>query len=319
MEKGPRVLASRSRARRRAKRSSPAIQNALTVPATTTLLHGAQMPIIGLGTWPIADAEAPQVVAQAIELGYRLIDTAYAYGNEEGVGRGVRASDVPREELFVTTKLNGEWHGYAAVQEAFRLASQKLDLDYIDLFLIHWPLPGRGRYVDAWRGLIKLLEDGFVRAIGTSNFKPSHIERLIEETGLAPDVNQVQLNPMLTRAEIRACHARHGIRTQSWSPLGLGVQRERAHTDTGLAAERNILKDPGVLEIAQRTGKTPAQVILRWHLELEVTPLPKTTDPKRMAENIDVFDFSLDLADVATISALDHGDVAAVDSDRVGH
>jgi 2,5-diketo-D-gluconate reductase A len=277
------------------------------------------MPDIGLGTWPIADADAPEAVARAISLGYRLFDTAYAYGNEPGVGAGLRASGVPREELFVTTKLNGEWHGVAEAREAFHLASSKLDVDYIDLFLIHWPVPARDRYADAWRGMVELMTEGLVRAIGTSNFKPAHIDRLIEETGVTPDVNQLQLNPMLTRADERAYHARHGIRTQAWSPLGLGVQRERAHTDTGAAADRNILEDEAVLEIARRTGKTPAQVILRWHVEVGATALPKTESPARLAENIDIFDFSLEPDDVAAISALDRGDVSAVDSDLLGH
>jgi 2,5-diketo-D-gluconate reductase A len=162
---------------------------------TILLAHGADLPRLGLGTWPMNDDEAETAVARAIETGYRLIDTAYKYGNEKGVGRGLRAGGVARADLFVTTKLNGEWHGYAEAREAFAASADRLGLDYVDMYLVHWPLPAQDRYVDAWRGLLGLLEDGRVRAIGTSNFKPAHLDRLIAATGVAPDVNQIQLNP----------------------------------------------------------------------------------------------------------------------------
>jgi 2,5-diketo-D-gluconate reductase A len=270
----------------------------------TKLRHGAELPRIGLGTWPMSDAEAEIAVAQAIELGYRLVDTAYQYGNEVGVGRGLRASGLSREELFVTTKLNGEWHGYEAAQEAWARSVEALGVDYLDLFLIHWPLPALDRYVDAWRGLATLLEDGRVRAIGLSNFKPAHIERLLAETGVTPDVNQIQLDPTHTRDASRAFHAAHGIATQAWSPLALGGE---------------LLAEPTIAQIAERHGRTPAQVVLRWHVELGVSAVPKSSSPARMAENIAIFDFALAPEEIAAISRLDLGEAAAADSDLIGH
>lgn len=290
---------------------------AVTAP-TRSLRNGALMPAIGLGTWPMSNAEAEVAVAEAIGAGFRMIDTAYAYGNEEGVGRGVRASGVPREELFVTTKLNGEWHGFEAAQEAFAASARRLGLDYVDLYLIHWPLPARDRYVDAWRGLIKLRQDGRVRAIGTSNFKPSHIRRLVGETGVTPEVNQIELNPLVPQEDARAFHAQSAISVQSWSPLGLGAHRMAA-VEAGVSTLRSVLDDPAVVEIAQPHERTPAQVVLRWHIELGATPIPKSANPERMAANIDVFDFALEPAEIAAISAIDHGDHVGADSDLIGH
>lgn len=269
------------------------------------LIHGASMPQIGLGTWPMGSAQAQTAVEQAIDVGYRLFDTAYAYGNEAGVGAGLRAGGVPREELFVTTKLNGQWHGYDAAQEALAASAKRLGLDYVDLYLIHWPLPSSDRYVDAWKGLAKLLEDGRVRAIGTSNFKAAHIDRLLAETGVVPDVNQIELNPSVTREAMRAYDTGHGIVTQSWTPIG---------GDGGV-----LLDEPAIVEIAQRRGRTPAQVVLRWHVELGLSAVPKSANLERMAANIDVFDFTLTPAEMAAISALDRGEAAAFDSDRIGH
>lgn len=197
--------------------SSPALA------PTVNLLHGAQMPRLGLGTSPMKDDEAAETVTEAIDAGYRLIDTAFAYGNEELVGRGLRASGVPREDVFVTTKFNGRSHSVAGAQQAFADSARLLGVDYVDLLMIHWPLPAQDRYVDAWRGLIKLLETGDVRAIGMSNFKPAHIERLLAETGVVPDVNQIQLNPRLARVETRAYNAEHGIVTESWRVIQLAA------------------------------------------------------------------------------------------------
>lgn len=269
-----------------------------------SLRHGAQMPQLGLGTWPLSNREAERAVVSAVEAGYRLFDTAYAYANEEGVGRGMRASGLPREELFVTTKLNGQWHGVEAAQDAWAGSAQRLGVDYIDLFLIHWPLPRQDRYVDAVRGLAKLLEDGRVRAIGTSNFKPAHLDRVITEAGIVPDVNQIQLSPYTTRGEARAYHAEQGIVTQSWSPLGLGGE---------------LLREPAIRQVAKHHSKSPAQVILRWHIELGLSAVPKSANPKRMAENIDIFDFALSDAEIAALSALDRGEASADDSDVMGH
>lgn len=184
---------------------------------TVTLANRAQMPRLGLGTWPLDDAGAEQAVASAIGIGYRLIDTAFNYGNEVGVGRGLRASGVAREELFVTTKLNKEDHGVDEVERAFERSAGKLDVDYIDLFLIHWPNPQQDRYVDAYKGLVKLLEDGRVKAIGLSNFKPAHVERVVQATGVIPDVDQIELDPTKSRAETREYLTRNGIATEAWS------------------------------------------------------------------------------------------------------
>ncbi|MFC4537012.1 aldo/keto reductase [Sphaerisporangium dianthi] len=279
----------------------------MAVPAAPTvkLVNGASIPAIGLGTYPMTDSEAEVVVADAIQAGYRLFDTAYAYGNEVGVGRGLRAGGVPREELFVTTKLNGEWHGYEAAQEAFQASADRLGVDYVDLYLIHWPLPREDRFVEAWKGLVKLLRDGRVRAIGVSNFKPAHIDRIVAETGVVPDVNQIQLNPAVTREAARAYHAAQGIVTQSWSPLG------------GQGA--GSLGEEVVTGLAERYGKTPAQIVLRWHLDLGLITVPKSATPERVRANIDVFDFALTAEEVAAISALDRGEAAAVDSDVFGH
>ncbi len=275
-----------------------------TVP-TVTLQHRAAMPRLGLGTWPMDDAEAERVIAEAIALGYRLVDTAENYGNERGVGRGLAASGVAREELFVTTKFNKRWHGVALAAEAFERSADRLGLDYVDLLLIHWPNPDQDQYVDAWRGLARLLEQGRVKAIGTSNFKPAHLERIIAETGVVPDVNQIQLNPGVIREEARTFHAEHGIITQSWSPIG----GEGVH----------VLQKGVIVDLAERYGRTPAQIVLRWHMELGLTAVPKSSDPERLAENLDIFDFSLTSEDVAAISGLDEGESAAADSDSFGH
>ncbi|WP_436763529.1 aldo/keto reductase [Streptosporangium sp. V21-05] len=275
----------------------------LDIP-TLKLVNGADIPQVGLGTWPMSDEEAEVAVAEAVELGYRLVDTAYAYRNETGVGRGLRASGVPREELFVTTKLNGEWHGYDAAQEAYQASLDRLGLDYADLYLIHWPLPRKDRYVEAWKGMVKLLEDGRVRAIGVSNFKPAHIDRLLAETGVVPDVNQIQLNPFFTRDEPRAYGTAHGIATQSWGPLGQGG---------------DLLEQPVVTAAAERHGRTPAQIVLRWHIELGLITVPKSSSPGRMRSNAEIFDFALTPEEVSELSALDRGEAAATDSDSTGH
>ncbi|WP_430781483.1 aldo/keto reductase [Actinoplanes sp. G11-F43] len=269
------------------------------------LLHGAEIPRIGAGTWPLNDTDAERVVADALTAGYRLIDTAQAYGNEVGVGRGLRASGVERSEIFVTSKFNKEWHGRELVAEAAQRSLAALGLDYLDLLLIHWPNPGHDRYVQAWEGLVALLETGTVKAIGTSNFKPAHLERIIAATGVAPDVNQIQLSPVSTRAGARAFHAAHGIVTESWSPLGgQGVP---------------VLDLPVVTEIAELIGRTPAQVVLRWHVQAGLLPIPKSADPARLRQNLDVFDFTLTAEQMVALDALDQGESVVEDSDVFGH
>jgi 2,5-diketo-D-gluconate reductase A len=269
------------------------------------LPNGARIPQLGFGTSPMGDATAEVAVATAIEAGYRLVDTAENYRNEYGVGRGLKAAGVPREELFVTTKFNKRWHGVELVAEACEQSADRLGLDYLDLLLIHWPNPAKDRYVQAWEGLIRLLEQGRVRAIGTSNFKPAHLERIIAATGVVPDVNQIQLSPSVNREATRAFHARHGIVTESWSPLGGGGADE--------------LHEPVVAELAARHGRTRAQIVLRWHIELGLVAIPKSGNRERIRQNIEIFDFALSPAEVAAISALDQGAHAAVDSDRFGH
>jgi 2,5-diketo-D-gluconate reductase A len=276
-----------------------------TTAPTVTLPHGAQMPRLGLGTWPMDDAAAEEVVATAIGLGYRLVDTAENYGNERGVGRGLKASGVPRDELFVTTKFNKRWHGVELAAEAYERSADRLGLEYIDLLLIHWPNPQQDRYVQAWQGLARLLEDGRLRAIGTSNFKPAHLERVIAETGVVPDVNQIQLSPTVTRESARAYHAEHGIVTQSWSPIG--------------GQSNDVLREPVVVEVAERHGRTPAQVVLSWHMGLGLAAVAKSSDPVRLRQNLDVFNLSLSADEVAAISALDQGDATGADSDAFGH
>jgi 2,5-diketo-D-gluconate reductase A len=270
---------------------------------TSALANGVAVPVLGLGTSPMGDGEAERMVAAAIAAGYRLIDTAENYRNEVGVGRGIRASGVDRDEIFVTTKFNRRWHGIDEAQEAWANSAERLGLERIDLLLIHWPNPRQDRYVEAWRGMRKLLEDGKVRAIGVSNFKPAHLDRLIDETGAAPHVNQIELDPRLSRPEERAYNEAHGIVTESWSPLGAGG---------------GLLGDPTIEDVAREHGKSPAQVVLRWHVQLGLVAIPRTSKPERLEENLDVFDFELGPEDMDRIAALD-GTERPTDSDRFGH
>uniref|UniRef100_UPI0009BE2D41 aldo/keto reductase n=1 Tax=Streptomyces viridosporus TaxID=67581 RepID=UPI0009BE2D41 len=228
-------------------------------------------------------------VATALEAGYRSIDTAAAYGNEEGTGRAIARSGVPREDLFVTTKLWNSDQGYEATLRAFDASVSKLGLDYVDLYLIHWPTPERGLYVDTYKAFEKLHADGRIRAIGVSNFLPEHLEHLIAETSVIPAVNQIELHPHLQQHTAREYHAEQGITTEAWSPLGSG---------------KGILEIPAIVAIAQKHGRTPAQVVLRWHIQLGNVVIPKSVTPSRIEENIDVFGFSLDAEDLAAISAL---------------
>jgi 2,5-diketo-D-gluconate reductase A len=269
------------------------------------LRHGAKLPALGLGTWPLDDRAAERVVAEAVGLGYRLIDTAENYGNERGVGAGLRAAGVAREDVFVTTKLNVRWHGRELVREALAGSLERLRTDYVDLLLIHWPNPAQDRYVDAWRGLVDLLGEGRLRAIGVSNFTPAHLERLRLETGTLPDVNQIELNPTAIRTVHRAYHRAHGIATQCWGPLG------------GRGAA--VLREPAIIAIAERLGRTPAQVVLRWHIDLGLSAVPKSADPRRLAENLGCVDVVLGDDDLAAISALDRGEAGLLDPATFGH
>jgi 2,5-diketo-D-gluconate reductase A len=268
------------------------------------LIHGSTIPVVGFGTSPLQGAEAATAVRAAIETGYRLIDTAENYHNEEAVGRGIRDSGIDRAELFVTSKFNRHWHSVAGVQRAHEASLDRLGLDYLDLLLVHWPNPDQDHYVDAVRGLGELLDSGALRAIGASNFKPAHLERVLDETGIVPDVNQIQLNPYTTRQASRAFHAEHQIVTESWSPIG---------------ASSDLRSHPVITEVAGNYGKSPPQVILRWHIQLGLVPIPKSGNPERMAENFDVFDFELADDDMEAITRLDRGENQATDSDVFGH
>ncbi|MEU8690625.1 aldo/keto reductase [Streptomyces sp. NPDC048665] len=253
------------------------------------LNNGIEMPQLGFGVWQVPDDDAERAVTTALAAGYRSIDTAAIYGNEEGTGKALAASGVPREELFVTTKLWNADQGYDATLRAFDTSLAKLGLDHVDLYLIHWPLPSRDTYVDTYRALEKLYADKRVRAIGVSNFLPEHLERLIAETSVIPAVNQIELHPHLQQHAARAFHAEQGIATEAWSPLGQG---------------KGLLEVPAIVAIAQKHGRTPAQVVLRWHVQLGTIVIPKSVTPSRIKENIEVFDFSLDDEDLAAISAL---------------
>ncbi|MFK0172994.1 aldo/keto reductase [Streptomyces sp. NPDC090306] len=253
------------------------------------LNNGVEMPQLGFGVWQVPDDEAERAVATALEAGYRSIDTAAIYGNEQGTGKAVAASGVPREELFVTTKLWNADHGHDATLRAFDTSLSKLGLDYVDLYLIHWPMPGKGNAVDSYKAFEKLHADGRVRAIGVSNFLPEHLERLIAETSVVPAVNQIELHPHLQQHAAREYHAEQGIATEAWSPLGSG---------------KGLLEVPALVAIARKHGRTPAQVVLRWHVQLGNVVIPKSVTPSRIRENIEVFDFSLDEEDLAAISAL---------------
>ena len=243
----------------------------------------------GLGVWQVPNAEAAGVVTTAIEAGYRAIDTAAGYNNEEGVGAAIAASPVPRRELTITTKLRNEDQGYDQTLRAFDASMKRLRLEQLDLYLIHWPLPQRGAYLDTWRAFIKLREEGRIRSIGVSNFTPAHLTRLIEETGITPVVNQIELHPRFQQKKQRAFHASKGIATECWSPLGQGT----------------VLTDPTIGELAKKYGKTPAQVIIRWHLDNGLIVIPKSVTPARIRENIAVFDFELAAEDIDRIDALD--------------
>jgi len=256
------------------------------------LNDGRTIPALGLGTYSMDGDEGAAQVATAIGSGYRLLDTALNYGNEGAVGNAVRRVDVPRDELVVTSKLPGRHHGYDETLASFDESRRNLGLDRIDLYLIHWPLPRVDKFVDSWRAFVKLQEDGLVGSIGVSNFTEEHLQRVADATGVVPAVNQVELHPYFPQAALRAVHERMGVVTESWSPL---------------AKQSELLTEQVVVDIARAHGKTPTQVVLRWHVELGAVPVPKSADAGRQRENLDVFGFELTPDEVAAISGLERG------------
>jgi 2,5-diketo-D-gluconate reductase A len=256
------------------------------------LVDGHAMPQVGFGVFQIPPRDTAAAVRHALRTGYRAVDTAAAYGNEPEVGEAVRDSGLEREAVFVTTKLWNADHGRDTASRAFEDSLARLDLGHVDLYLIHWPVPQRNRYVESWQALTELQAGGRARSIGVSNFEVDHLERIIDATGVVPAVNQVELHPRFQQPELRRFHTEHGIATQAWSPL----------------AQSAVLDDPAVTELAEANGRTPAQVVLRWHLQLGNAVIPKSATPERIEENFDIFDFTLDDEAMRSLEGLDAGE-----------
>ena len=265
----------------------------MTVP-TLTLHDGTSIPQLGFGVFQVPPPETAATVAKALDAGYRHIDTAQMYGNEAGVGDAIRDSGLDRDDLYVTTKLNNSFHRPDDARREIDASLERLGLEQVDLFLIHWPLPTRydGDFVQTWRALIEAQQAGKTRSIGVSNFQPAHLDRIVEETGVVPVVNQVEVHPFLTNEEVRAANEKHGVATEAWSPIAQGA----------------VLDDPTIGEVAAAVGRTPAQVTLRWHLQRGDIVFPKSMSPERMRENFALFDFELSPEQVDAISALDRGE-----------
>ncbi|WUG13111.1 aldo/keto reductase [Streptomyces sp. NBC_00461] len=270
--------------------TAPSVPTIPTVPSVA-LNNGVEIPQLGFGVFQVPDDETAAAVSAALQAGYRSIDTAAVYGNEAGVGAALAASGIARDELFVTTKLWNADQGHDSTLRAFHASLAKLGLEYVDLYLVHWPTPARDLYRDSWRAIEKLVADGRIRAAGVSNFQPAHLRRLLEGSSLVPAVNQIELHPGLQQRELRALHADLGIVTEAWSPLAQGA----------------VLAEPALTEIAGRHGRSPAQVVLRWHLQLGNVVIPKSVMPARIHENIDLFGFVLSDEEMTAIAALDRG------------
>jgi 2,5-diketo-D-gluconate reductase A len=264
--------------------------SAAAIP-TVTLNDQNTIPVIGLGVGELSDSETEQAVSTALEAGYRLIDTAAAYGNEQAVGRAIAASGVPRSELFVTTKLATNDQGYQSSQDAMKASLERLGLDYVDLYLIHWPGGDASQYVNSWGGLMKRREDGDTRSIGVANFHAEHLSNVIDLSYFTPAINQIELHPLLNQAELRATNAEYGIVTEAYGPLGVG----------------KLPDNPTIATVAQGHGKTPAQVLIRWSIQLGNVVIPRSAHPERIKSNLDVFDFELTDDEMATLNGLDDG------------
>jgi 2,5-diketo-D-gluconate reductase A len=269
-----------------------------TIPEIT-LHDDVRIPQLGFGVFQVPPEDTATVATQALQAGYRHIDTAAAYRNEAGVGQAVHAAGLERDDVFVTTKCFNDDHGYDQATRALKESLGKLEMDYVDLYLIHWPVPAHDRYVETWQAFIDLQRQGLARSIGVSNFQSEHLERIIRETGVKPTVNQVELHPRFQQRGLREEHAELGIVTEAWSPLAQG----------------QVLDDPTITEIAEAHDKTPGQVVIRWHLQIGNVVIPKSVTPERITENFDVFDFTLSHAEVERIDALDAGDRIGPDPD----
>ncbi|MEW1955012.1 aldo/keto reductase [Terrabacter sp. NPDC080008] len=276
-------------------------QPAPVLPLGHASVPGLSIPQIGFGVWEVPDAQVDAAVGQALEVGYRHVDTARIYGNEEGVGRVLARGDVDRDDVFVTTKVWNDDHRNVA--GAFDASMKRLGIDVLDLYLIHWPAPAQDAYVDAWKDMLELQAQGRVRSVGVCNFQVPHLQRLLDETGVLPSVNQVELSPYLQQRELRAFHSEHGIVTEAWSPL---------------AVRAGLLDDPVVVELAGRHGVTPAQLVLRWHIELGNVVLTRSVTPARIAENFGIFGFALGDDDLDALAGLDRGTRTGPDPDTFG-
>ncbi|ACS87362.1 2,5-didehydrogluconate reductase DkgA [Musicola paradisiaca] len=271
----------------------------MSVPPMITLSDGNVMPQLGLGVWRASNEQAANAVAEALAAGYRAIDTAAIYRNEVGVGQALQATSVPRSEIFVTTKL---WNAdHLAPEQALQDSLNRLQLEYIDLYLIHWPLPERDHYVEAWQGLLRLKEQGLAKSVGVCNFKPHHLQRLLDETGVLPVVNQIELHPLFQQHDVAQWNAARHIRTESWSPLAQGGD--------------GVFDHPVIQQLARKYAKSPAQIVIRWHLDRGLIVIPKSVTPSRIRENIDVFDFKLEQEDIDAIATLDSGKRLGQDPD----
>jgi 2,5-diketo-D-gluconate reductase A len=264
--------------------------SAAAIPSVT-LIDERTMPVIGLGVGELSDSETEEAVSAALDAGYRSIDTAAAYGNEAAVGRAVASSGVPREELFITTKLGTEAQGYQSSQDALAASLERLGLDYVDLYLIHWPAGESGKYIDSWGGLLSLQGGGLTRSIGVANFHEEHLSNIIDLSFVTPVVNQIELHPLLNQAALRAVNAGRGVVTEAYGPLGVG----------------RLLDNPTIVSVAEAHGKTPAQVLIRWSIQLGNVVIPRSSSPERVRSNLDVFDFELTDDEMATINGLDDG------------
>jgi 2,5-diketo-D-gluconate reductase A len=267
--------------------------------ATVSLSDGATIPQLGFGVFKIPPRDTAEVVTKALACGYRHIDTAAAYHNESGVGQAIHAAGFDRDEVFVTTKCGNDDHGHEQAKRALKASLERLEMDFVDLYLIHWPVPSQDKYVETWQAFIELQDEGLARSIGVSNFQPAHLERVIEATGVTPTVNQVELHPRLQQPGLRREHKELGIVTEAWSPLAQG----------------QLLQDPTIKSIAEAHGKSAAQVVIRWHLQIGNVVIPKSVTPERIIENFEVFDFALTSAEMAAIETLDAGERTGPDPD----